>query len=33
MMFTANKPLGWIAKQLGHSDVTMTSNTYAKWMK
>lgn len=32
-MFTENKPLGWVAKQLGHSDVTMTSNTYARWIQ
>ncbi|AWB56861.1 hypothetical protein DBO93_04305 [Colwellia sp. Arc7-D] len=31
-MLTENKPIGWVAKQLGHSDIGMTIRTYARWI-
>lgn len=33
MMLTAGEPLGWVAMQMGHSDLTMLSRTYARWIK
>ena len=32
MMLTENKPIAWVAKQLGHSDIGMTLSTYARWI-
>jgi len=29
-MLTKNKPIAWVAKQLGHSDIGMTLSTYAR---
>jgi len=31
-MLTKNKPIGWLAKQLGHSDIKQTLDTYARWI-
>jgi len=31
-MLTMNKPIAWVAKQLGHSDIAMTLTTYARWI-
>tara|TARA_R110002012_G_C11668680_1_gene612840 strand:+ start:4229 stop:5314 length:1086 start_codon:yes stop_codon:yes gene_type:complete len=31
-MLTQNKPIAWIAKQLGHSDATTTLRRYARWI-
>jgi integrase len=31
-MLTENKPIAWVAKQLGHSDIGMTLSTYARWI-
>jgi integrase len=31
-MLTLNKPIAWVAKQLGHSDIGMTLSTYARWI-
>jgi integrase len=31
-MLTQNKPTGWVAKQLGHSNIAMTLSTYARWI-
>jgi integrase len=31
-MLTKNKPIGWVAKQLGHSNIAMTLSTYARWI-
>tara|TARA_R110000737_G_scaffold353249_1_gene403559 strand:+ start:4204 stop:5298 length:1095 start_codon:yes stop_codon:yes gene_type:complete len=31
-MLTQNKPIGWVAKQLGHSNIAMTLSTYARWI-
>ncbi|MFT5298511.1 MAG: integrase [Colwellia sp.] len=31
-MLTRNKPIGWVAKQLGHSNIAMTLSTYARWI-
>ena len=31
-MLTLNKPIAWVAKQLGHSDIAMTLTTYARWI-
>ena len=31
-MLTENKPIAWVAKQLGHSDIGMTLRTYARWI-
>lgn len=33
MMLTAGEPLGWVAQQMGHSDLTMLARTYARWIK
>jgi len=33
MMLTAGEPLGWVAQQMGHSDLNMLSRTYARWIK
>jgi len=32
-MLTENKPIAWVAKQLGHSDIGMTLSTYARWIQ
>lgn len=32
MMLTAGEPLGWIASQMGHTDLSMISRVYARWM-
>lgn len=32
-MLTDNKPIAWVAKQLGHSDIGMTLTTYARWIQ
>jgi integrase len=32
-MLTENKPIAWVAKQLGHSDIGMTLSTYARWIE
>jgi len=32
MMLTENKPIAWVAKQLGHSDIAMILSTYARWI-
>jgi integrase len=31
-MLTENKPIGWVSRQLGHSSIKMTLNTYARWI-
>lgn len=31
-MLTENKPIAWVAKQLGHSDIAMTLSNYARWI-
>jgi len=31
-MLTQNKPIGWVAKQMGHSNISMTLSTYARWI-
>jgi len=31
-MLTLNKPIAWVARQLGHSDISMTLTTYARWI-
>jgi integrase len=31
-MLTQNKPIGWVAKQMGHSSIKMTLDTYARWI-
>ncbi|MFT5852618.1 MAG: integrase [Colwellia sp.] len=31
-MLTENKPIGWVAKQMGHSSISMTLSTYARWI-
>lgn len=31
-MLTLNKPIAWVARQLGHSDIAMTLTTYARWI-
>ena len=33
MMLTAGKPLGWVAQQMGHSDLNMLGRTYARRIK
>lgn len=33
MMLTAGEPLGWVASQMGHSDLTMLARVYARWIK
>lgn len=32
MMLSAGEPLAWVSKQLGHSSVIVTANTYARWI-
>jgi len=32
IMLTENKPIAWVARQLGHSDIGMTLSTYARWI-
>jgi integrase len=31
-MLTENRPIAWVAKQLGHSDIGVTLSTYARWI-
>jgi integrase len=31
-MLTENKPIAWLAKQLGHSSIKQTLDTYARWI-
>jgi integrase len=31
-MLTENRPIAWLAKQLGHSDIRETLKTYARWI-
>lgn len=31
-MLTMNKPIAWLAKQLGHSDIKQTLDNYARWI-
>jgi integrase len=31
-MLTENRPIAWLARQLGHSDIRETLNTYARWI-
>jgi integrase len=31
-MLTENRPIAWVAKQLGHIDIAMTLSTYARWI-
>jgi integrase len=31
-MLTENKPIGWVAKKMGHSNIAMTLSTYARWI-
>lgn len=33
MMLTAGEPLGWVANQMGHSDLSMLARVYARWIK
>ena len=33
MMLTAGEPLGWVAGQMGHSDLNMLGRVYARWIK
>lgn len=33
MMLTAGEPLGWVAGQMGHSDLSMLARVYARWIK
>lgn len=33
MMLTAGEPLGWVAAQMGHSDLTMLARVYARWIE
>lgn len=33
MMLTAGEPLGWVANQMGHSDLSMLARIYARWIK
>ena len=32
-MLSENRPIAWLAKQLGHSDIGMTLSTYARWVE
>lgn len=32
VMLTEDKPIAWVAKQLGHSNISMTLSTYARWI-
>lgn len=33
MMLTAGEPLGWLANQMGHRDLSMLARSYARWIK
>lgn len=33
MMLTAGEPLGWVAQQMGHADLSMLARVYARWIK
>lgn len=33
MMLTAGEPLGWVANQMGHADLSMLARVYARWIK
>jgi integrase len=33
MMLTAGEPLGWVAQQMGHADLSMIARTYGRWIK
>lgn len=33
MMLTAGEPLGWVAAQMGHTDLSMLARIYARWIK
>lgn len=33
MMLTAGEPLGWVANQMGHRDLSMLARIYARWIK
>lgn len=33
MMLTAGEPLGWVANQMGHADLSMLARIYARWIK
>lgn len=33
MMLTAGEPLGWVANQLGHRDLSMLARVYGRWIK
>ncbi len=33
MMLTAGEPLGWVANQMGHRDLTMLARCYGRWIK
>jgi len=33
MMLTAGEPLGWVASQMGHADLSMLARVYARWIK
>lgn len=32
MMLTASEPLGWVAQQMGHADLSMLARIYARWI-
>ena len=31
-MLTEDRPIAWLARQLGHSDIRETLKTYARWI-
>jgi len=33
MMLTAGEPLGWVANQMGHADLSMLTRVYARRIK
>lgn len=33
MMLTAGEPLGWVANQMGHADLSMLARVYGRWIK
>jgi len=33
MMLTAGEPLGWVANQMGHGDLSMLARVYGRWIK
>jgi integrase len=33
MMLTAGEPLGWLATQMGHRDLSMLARVYGRWIK